>query len=262
MLRTILLAWLALLPLRAQFMTSLSKTTLQEFDAYQAQVDAELAQRTGGRRAFQWVNEQADLRAKVKKGEIATHPHTGKNGKSIQDGLIHDWIGVVFLPAARIDQVRHFLLATEKHKGVFPEVLQARTVERQADRSITVLRVLKKKVVSVQLDLEYENRWRSPDASCWVMSSRTRRVSEWADAGKPSEKLLPPDKGHGFLWRMNSEWRLKQEADGVLAELRVVSLSRDTPAGLGWIVKPVIRNLPADSIQQTLAATQRAIASP
>lgn len=241
-------------------MTRLTPATLKDFAQYQASVDGELAQRVGGQRAFLWIDENAELRDRVRKGEVVTHPITGKNGHSIHDGLVHDWIGVIFLPNAKLEEARDFLTTPEKHKGIYPEITVARTIERRPDGSVTFLRLLKKKIVSAELELEYENRWKMPDRSRWVMTSRTRKVSEVNEAGKPDEHVLPPDTGHGFLWRMNSTWHLKQDDGGVWAELRVVSLSRDTPSGLGWIVKPIIRGLPAESIEKTLVATQRVLA--
>jgi len=47
--------------------------------------------------------------------------------------------------------------------------------------------------------------------------------------------------------------------DGVTVECRAISLTRDVPLGLGWIVEPIIKNLPRDSLVNTLKATRRAL---
>jgi hypothetical protein len=39
-----------------------------------------------------------------------------------------------------------------------------------------------------------------------------------------------------------------------------VSLTRDVPVGLGWLVEPIIRNLPRESLANTLSAMRKALA--
>ncbi len=93
--------------------------------------------------------------------------------------------------------------------------------------------------------------------------------------GTPDERVLPPDSGYGFLWRLYSYWRFDekkataaglergvnaQRGEGVYIECRAISLTRDIPLGLGWIIEPIIRNLPQESLVHTLEATRRALA--
>jgi hypothetical protein len=78
-------------------------------------------------------------------------------------------------------------------------------------------------------------------------------------AGEPSEKVGPPDAGYGFLWRLYSYWRFEERETGVFVECRAISLTRDVPKGLGWIIEPMIRKLPQESLINTLSATRRAL---
>jgi hypothetical protein len=79
------------------------------------------------------------------------------------------------------------------------------------------------------------------------------------NAGSPKEKVLPPDTGHGFLWRLSSYWRFQEREGGVYVECRAISLTRDVPFGLGWVIEPIIQNLPRESLINTLEATRRAL---
>ena len=79
------------------------------------------------------------------------------------------------------------------------------------------------------------------------------------DPGTPKEKVYPPDTGYGFLWRLYSYWRFMEEAGGVIVECRAISLTRDVPLGLGFIIEPIIKNLPRESLVHTLEATRRAL---
>jgi hypothetical protein len=61
------------------------------------------------------------------------------------------------------------------------------------------------------------------------------------------------------LWRLNSYWRFEERDGGVYVECRAISLTRDVPTGLGWIVEPIVRKLPRQSLINTLTATRQAL---
>jgi hypothetical protein len=92
-----------------------------------------------------------------------------------------------------------------------------------------------------------------------VCRSYTTRVAEVEEAGSPQERVMPPDTGHGFLWRLNSYWRFQQGESGVCVECRAISLTRDVPFGMGWLIEPIIQRLPKESLINTLVATRRAL---
>jgi len=64
------------------------------------------------------------------------------------------------------------------------------------------------------------------------------------NVGSRDERVLQPDGGHGFLWRLYSYWRFEQRDTGVIVECRAISLTRDVPFGLGWAIEPIIQKLP------------------
>lgn len=245
--------------LHAQFMTSLKPEALAEFRKYQANVDAEISLQTRGARRFLWVDQHSDAAARAKAGEVVTHAFTGANGLSVPGGLIHDWVGAVYVPGIKLAAARDFLIDSSRHTAAYSEVKAARDLSKTANTSVTKLRLVKKKVLTATLDIEYDNVWQSPAPGKWVFSARSRKVEEVEDAGTPKEKALAPDTGHGFLWRMNSHWMLREDTGGVWIELRSVSLSRDTPRGLGWAIKPLIRDFPAEGLTSTLRQTQQAL---
>ena len=70
---------------------------------------------------------------------------------------------------------------------------------------------------------------------------------------------LPPGQDRGFLWRLNSYWRFEERDGGVYVECEAISLTRNVPLGLGWLVNPIIRSLPQESLASTLLATREAM---
>jgi hypothetical protein len=45
----------------------------------------------------------------------------------------------------------------------------------------------------------------------------------------------------------------------VWVECQAISLTRGVPSGLGWLIEPIIRNLPRESLANTLQATRNAL---
>jgi hypothetical protein len=84
-------------------------------------------------------------------------------------------------------------------------------------------------------------------------------VAEVEDAGTPRERELPPGKGHGFMWRLNTYWRFLERDGGAYVQCESITLSRDVPFGLGWIIKPFVTEIPMESLAFTLQRTRAAL---
>ena len=78
--------------------------------------------------------------------------------------------------------------------------------------------------------------------------------------GKRDERELPPGTGHGFLWQLDTYWRFQERDGGTWMECQAISLTRDVPTGLGWLIEPIIRGLPKESLETTLRETAAALA--
>jgi hypothetical protein len=104
--------------------------------------------------------------------------------------------------------------------------------------------------------------YRGLDRSRWACRSYTTRIADRRgrveDAGSPKERVLSPDTGYGFLWRLYSYWRMEERDGGMGVECRAISLTRDVPR-LGWAIKPIIQKLPKESLTNTLEATRQAL---
>jgi hypothetical protein len=132
-------------------------------------------------------------------------------------------------------------------------------VGRKGEEFQVYLRLVKKKVLTVVLDTYHEVHYFQVDATRWYSRSTSTRISEVENAGKADERVLPPGEGHGFLWRLNSYWRFQERDGGVYVECEAISLTRAIPVGLGWMIQPIIRSLPRDSLIHTLEATRSAL---
>jgi len=63
------------------------------------------------------------------------------------------------------------------------------------------------------------------------------------------------------MWRLNSYWAFEQANNGVLVQCEAISLTRDIPTGLAWLIGPFVNSIPRESLQFTLTATRNAMAT-
>lgn len=237
----------------------LKKPTLKSFEAYirDAEAEMEQTQRDPGR--FLWSDSRAERAERVRAGEIVAEFSSGHGPVKIASGLIHDWIGAAWMPSATLRATLALIQDYDNHANIYkPEVIASKLISRSGNDFEIYLRILKKKILTVVLDTDHSVHYGQVDRACWVCQSYTTRIAEVENPGCANERVLPPDTGFGFLWRLNSYWRF-QERQGVCAECRAISLTRDVPLGLGWIIEPIIQKLPKESLIHTLECTRQAL---
>jgi hypothetical protein len=240
----------------------LNPRTLQAFSAYILEAEKEMEQTLHGSAPFLWSQQQPECAEKVGRGQIVAQLWCGRGPVKAPSGLIHDWIAAAFLPDSTIPEIFAVIQDYDNHKNIYkPEVIDSKLIRREGNDFQIYLRLLKKKVITVVLDTEHEVHYRALNRTRWVCRSYTTRIAEVENAESQSERIMPPDTGHGFLWRLYSYWRFEERDAGVVIECRAISLTRDVPFGLGWAIEPIIQKLPKESLINTLEATRQALHS-
>ena len=238
----------------------LKPATLLAFEAYVHEAQLEMDRTMLGCGMFLWSETVAERAQRIRSGQITAEFWSGNAPVKVPDGLIHDWIGAVFINGGTVQRTLALIQDYDNHWNVYkPEVIQSKLLNRDRDDFQIYLRLLKKKILTVVLDTDHDVHYASVDDKHWFCRSTLTRICEVQNAGKPNEKVLPADTGYGFLWRMHTEWRFEDSDDGVWVECRVISLTRDIPTGLGWIIEPIVKKLPRESLMNTLRATRQAL---
>ena len=234
----------------------LKPATVEAFDRYIRQAE----QRLDARKSFLWADESPERARRLRQGEIVVEPFSGKPDIHVPGGLLHHWVGAVFIPGAALEKTLAMVQDYDHHKDVYkPEVIYSRLLDHQGNDYKLYLRLLKKKVLTAVVNTEHEARYIQVDQTRWRSNSRTTKVAEVDKAGKPGERELPPGTGHGFVWAMNSYWRFEGRDGGTWVECESISLTRDVPLGLGWLIEPIVRDIPKESFANTLRATRAAL---
>lgn len=238
----------------------LNPKTLEAFAAYIRNTEREMEKSLHLTESFLWSQQVPERAQLVSHGQVVAQFWSGQGPAKVPDGLIHDWIAAAWIPDTKIQEILAVIQDYDNHKNTYkPEVTDSKLISRDGNDFRVYLRLLKKKIITVVLDTDHDVHYCPVDQTRWVCRSYTTRIAEVDNAGKPDERVLEPDTGYGFLWRLYSYWRFEERNSGVIVECRAISLTRDVPFGLGWAIEPIIQKLPRESLINTLEATRQAL---
>jgi hypothetical protein len=246
----------------------LKTATIEAFERYVRLTDArnesELKRGTGLLWVYALPDGQRDVAyANLKRGEIELQQlHTLDQGAPIAcpGGMIHHWVGLVFIPGAKVADVLKILEDYNHHSVYYaPDVERSRVESHEGNFYRVFLRFRRHKVITVVLDTEHEvHYFRDAPGRAHSRSSAVR-ISEVENPGEPDEREKPPGDDGGFLWRMETWWRIEESDGGVYVQSEVASLTRSIPTGLGWLIGPFVSSVPKESLTFTLEATRKAV---
>src|SRR5947209_4114759 len=260
--------WFASTAAPAFVAVALKPYTLAAFNTYVRLTEARNTEELQGGTNLLWVDtlseaERAQAYEALKRGEVKMQKmETRDNGEKIRcpGGMIHHWVGTAFIPTAKLQDVRRVLQDYDHHAQYYaPDVEQSRIESHDGNHFLVFLRFRRHKVITVVLDTEHDVRY-FPDSDTREHSrSSAIRIAEVENAGKPNEREKPPGDDGGYLWRMETWWRLEERDGGVFVQSEVVSLTRDIPVLLKWMIEPFLTSIPKETLTATLVATRKAV---
>jgi hypothetical protein len=217
---------------------------------------------------FLWIDglpasRRTELQTGLQQGGVIIERLETRDGsKSIDvpDGLIHHWLGLVFVPKATVKDAVALMQDYNRHSKFFaPNIAGSKILERDGDRFRVALRFHVKKVITVTMDTENDAQFFRPAADRAYSRIRSTRVTEIADAGTPQEAPKPAGEEHGFMWNLNTYWRFLERDGGTYIQCESLTLSRDVPFALGWIIRPFVTSMPKESLTFTLGRARDAL---
>jgi hypothetical protein len=244
---------------------TLKPQTLAAFERYIHLTEARIEREVARPATFLWIDtlpepDRGRRYAALRRGELVIERlETREAGRPVEvpDALVHHWIGVVFVPEVGIDRAVALLQDYDRHAELYrPYVQRSRLIAREGDRFRVYLRFYTKKVVTAVVDTEHEARFVRLDADRVYSQIRSTRVVEIERPGTPEERAVPEGRGRGYLWRLNSYWRFLARDGGTYVQCESVSLTRDIPFGLGWLIGPFVTGIPKESLTFTLETTR------
>lgn len=273
--RAILLAAAALHPATADFAqgaepepVKLHANTVEAFNRYVKLTEARNAGELKRGTNLLWVDElptaeSAEAYAALKHGEVKLKKlETRDGGKEIAcpAGIIHHWVGAVFIQRAKLADVLGMLEDYDKHSVYYgPDVERSKIESRDGDHFRVFLRFRRHKVITVVLNTEHDIQYFRDGLERAHSRSSAVRIAEVENPGQKDEREKPPGEDGGFLWGMETWWRMEERDGGVYVQSEVVSLTRDIPVLLKWMIEPFVISVPRETLSATLVATRKAV---
>jgi hypothetical protein len=245
--------------------------TVEAFEWYVQLTEARINREVSQTEKFLYLDElpapsRSEALAALKRGEIfmerlQTLDASGHK-MDAPEAIIHHWLGAVFVPSANLPQTLALVQDYNHHQDIYkPEVVGSRLIGHTGNDFQIYYRLRKKKVITVTLNTYHDVHYFPVDSTRWYSRSYSTRIAEVANADTPNEREKPVGHDGGFLWRINSYWKFEEKDGGVYVECESISLTRDIPTGLGWLITPFVTSIPKESLEMTMGSTRAALAA-
>jgi hypothetical protein len=242
---------------------SLEPTTLMAWKEYVEAANMRMEQRLTPGKTFLWVDEVPDRLRSVRSGEIVVSAVGPHNPKRVPSGLIHDWVGAVFIAHVTLKDVLGVVSDYARYKDLYkPAVIDSKVIATGEARDRFWMLLLNRSLfLKTAFDADYESCYVHTDDRRGYSVSRTTRIQEIEEYGAPAQRTLHEGEGSGIIWRLFGITRYLERDGGVYIELEAIVLSRDIPASLRWLVDPIVRRVSRGSLSTSLRQTESAVRS-
>jgi len=251
-----------LLLLSAKFLPAAEpkQETLRAWDEYIRTLDVERENRINGNGPFLRIDESPDLQRRVQRNELVVTNH---DPRKVPQGMIHHWVGGMFIPNTSLDQAMSVLTNYPRYSEVYKQLLKnCSVVERNGDDiKLSVVAVQKALSVTAAVSTDNQIHIVRLDSKRVLITSSATRIQEIANYGQSSEHAFPEDRRPGYVWRAVVNERLEERDGGVYVELETVALSRGIPLEFRWLIKPITDELPRKMMIDMLNDTRAALAN-
>lgn len=234
------------------------QNTLQAWDEYIRIVNLHIAKSAAGNGQFLLTDESQDMARRVQRNEVVV---TNRNPEDVPQGLIHDWVGAVFVPNVTLDRALSVVESYDRYDEFYkPLFSKCKVLARDGDQ-VKLNVVATQRAFSVTAAVETEDQVQvvrlSPTKA--YITSNAVRVQEIANYGQPTEHVFPENRRPGYVWREVTVQRLEARDGGVYVEWEMIVLSRGIPTAFRWLIEPLTDELPRKMMLDLLDETRTAV---
>ena len=241
--------------------SELKQDTLNAWDSYLRTTDLRMNRSLGTGDPFLWIEEESGRSQRVRQGEILISPMGEPSPQKVHDGLIHDWIGAIFISGVGINDVFAVIHDYNRYKEFYkPTVIESKLLGRTGEEYEFSMLGLKRVLFErIAYESQFESHCSQLDGKRRYCISYSTRVQEIKDYGQPHQHRVPIDQGDGYIWRLYSLTKFEERDGGVYIEVEAMALSRDISAWVRWFTKPVVERVSRDSMFIILQRTREAV---
>ncbi len=238
----------------------LNSQIVKAWDGYLDAAHDKMNARLGPDGCFLWAEEREGRMQRLRDGEILVAPGSDQNPRRVPGGLIHDWIGAVFVPGVSLEDLLGTVRDYNRYGRFYPSVVSAKLLIRSGpvDRLTTIERH-RAMFSNIALDGDFTATYKDAGHGRAYNISHGTRLQQIENYGDAKQRELPPDAPKAYLWRLHSITRYEERDGGVYLEIEAFALSRDIPASLQWLVDMFVRQSARGAMAATLRLTRDAV---
>ena len=238
--------------------------TLKAWSNYVAQLEQQTAAAAKTPETFLAVDRSPDLRSRVLSGEIVVGPAIGSGSEAVPSGLIHDWIGSVFIPSASLETLLDLVQNYSRYPEIYrPTVKHGQLIRKDASTDLYRLLIRQKVLfLDVALDGEYRSIYHRLGPCKAYSTTSSQRLQGIINPGTADEKRDEQESGSGLIWRLESILKFEQAEGGVFVQWEAVALSRSVPVFFRGVVNPVVSRISRSALATSLQQTRDANVAP
>lgn len=247
----------------------LKRETVLAYNTYVRLTEARIERELADAKNFLWPDtlpaaQRRQAYAALRAGQVLIEERQTRDARGqeieIPDGMVHHWLGVVFLPGVRLEQALALAQDFEHAERYFgPDVQESKLLAREGDRFRVWMRLRRKKIVTVVVHATQEAFFRRLSPVRASSRGEALRIAEVENPDTPEEKEKPVGNDRGFLWRMNTYWRYEEKDGGTYVQLEAIALSREIPPVLRWFVAPLVKSAAREYLTHILEGFRRAL---
>ncbi len=176
------------------------------------------------------------------------------SGCPIPNGLIHHWFGTELIPHARVPSLLSVMQHYDAYAEIFPPaVVEARLLNRDGDTFDYHVKFIQKALgVRSGLLADFRSHYVQIDEQSGYIVTESVKLIELQSPGKPDERQLSLAESKGYIQKAFTLLRYRQTDQGVLIRVESMTLSRDVPGSVRWLVSPFIHKFARQTMSSTL----------
>jgi hypothetical protein len=193
-------------------------------------------------------------------GTISAGPGGQDGIITVPGGLVHHWIGRTLLRGVTLEHVVRVSASYGTYSTVYKAIVASKVLGQEGDTYRVLMRLKESEAgITAVLDVRSTIQYVELDGGVVYAVSHADEIREVERLGRPDERLLPPGRDNGYLWRASTFTHFRREGDGVYVEMETFGLSRRFPPMLGWIIEPIARRVGRRSVQTSLEEFSAAV---
>jgi hypothetical protein len=256
--RAVALAFLSVVSASA---ATITPETMQRWDQYVAFAKILLANQTTHPDTLLEVECRPHDIEKLKAGNILAVRAENGGMVPVPHGLIHHWIGTVFIPNTDAQSVLNVLQDYDSYSQTYaPAVASSKLLTRKQDDFTYEMRLVEKGFgIKTALIGRFHSHYAQVDDVSGFSATDTEDLAEIDSPGTPAEHRMTTAEAHGFVENVFTVVRYRQRDGGVYLEVETMTLSREIPASVRWFVGPIVQNFSRDVMTDTLTRLRKRV---